>query len=45
MGHWDKERLQFTGKGMARLTFLVSNGLYFGEGRFNTLQKAQWPAL
>jgi hypothetical protein len=39
IGPWDKERKPFPTQGMIRLTFLVSNGLYFGEGRFDVLQK------
>jgi hypothetical protein len=34
IGPWDKERRKFPTKGMVRLTFLVSDGLYFGEGAF-----------
>ena len=36
---WDKDRKAFPGNGMVRLTFLVSDGLYFGEGPFDMLQK------
>ena len=38
IGPWDKERLPPPVKGMARMTFLVSDGLYFGEGPFAQLQ-------
>jgi len=38
LGPWDKERRPFPTKGMTRLTFLVSDGLYFGEGPFDLLQ-------
>lgn len=39
IGPWDKERKPFATKGMVRMTFLVSNGLYFGEGSFEALQR------
>jgi len=32
IGPWDKPRLPYPEKGMARMTFLVSDGLYFGQG-------------
>jgi hypothetical protein len=32
IGPWDKARRPKPGKGMVRLTLLVSDGLYFGEG-------------
>lgn len=38
IGPWDKERRPFPAEGMVRLTFLVSDGLYFGEGPFSILQ-------
>jgi len=37
IGPWDGERREPPAPGNARLTFLVSNGLYFGEGPFNAL--------
>lgn len=39
IGPWDKERKPFPAKDMVRLTFLVSDGLYFGEGPFDLLQR------
>jgi hypothetical protein len=39
IGPWDKERKPFPANGMIRLTFLVSDGLYFGEGPFEVLEK------
>ena len=41
IGPWDKQRLPPPKVGGARLTFLVSDGLYFGEGPFGTLQLDQ----
>jgi len=32
IGPWDKERLRFPAKGTVRISFLVSDGLYFGQG-------------
>lgn len=32
IGPWDKPRKPFPAKGNTRITFLVSDGLYFGEG-------------
>jgi len=37
IGPWNGERREPPTPGNARLTFLVSNGLYFGEGPFNAL--------
>lgn len=37
IGPWDKERLPPPGPGRARLSFLVSDGLYFGEAPFDVL--------
>ena len=37
IGVWDKPRRPHPKKGTARLTFLVSDGLYFGEGPIDTL--------
>lgn len=39
IGPWDKKRLPPPKKGDVRLTFLVSDGLYFGQGAFNLLSK------
>lgn len=36
---WDKARLPAPAIGNIRLTFLVSDGLYFGEGPFEIMQK------
>jgi hypothetical protein len=38
IGPWDKERLP-PPKGVARLSFLVSDGLYFGQGPVNDLMR------
>lgn len=35
IGPWDKERLQYPSAGMVRISFLVSDGLYFGQGPIN----------
>jgi hypothetical protein len=37
IGPWDKPRRKYPSKGIARITFLVSDGLYFGEGPINVL--------
>ena len=37
IGPWDKERLSFPPAGQVRLTFLVTDGLYFGQGPFDVL--------
>lgn len=39
IGAWDKPRLPPPKIGNVRLTFLVSDGLYFGEGPLNLLQR------
>ena len=39
IGPWDKPRRPPPAGNMMRLTFLVSDGLYFGEGPFGTLAK------
>jgi hypothetical protein len=39
IGPWDKARLAPPTEGMIRLNFLVSDGLYFGQGPFDVLQK------
>ncbi len=38
IGKWDQPRRPFPPNGRVRLTFLVSDGLYFGEGPFEVLQ-------
>ena len=37
IGPWDKPRKPHPAKGSMRLSFLVSDGLYFGEGAMDTL--------
>ena len=39
IGPWDKDRLAPPEAGSIRLTFLASDGLYFGEGPFQALQQ------
>ena len=39
IGPWDKERLPPPADGNIRLTFLVSDGLYFGEGPMDVMQQ------
>ena len=39
IGPWDKERLPQPGVDQIRLSFLVSDGLYFGNGPFEVLEK------
>lgn len=39
IGPWDKDRLPPPKNGEARITFLVSDGLYFGYGPFDALFK------
>ncbi len=39
IGPWDKQRLAPPKKGNIRLTFLVSDGVYFGEGPMSTMQR------
>ncbi len=39
IGPWDKPRRPKPGQGTVRLTLLVSDGLYFGEGPINVLFK------
>lgn len=41
IGPWDKQRLPPPKAGNARITFLVSDGLYFGEGPIQILQRDQ----
>ena len=38
LGPWEKDRLPSPAAGNIRLTFLVSDGLYFGEGPLNIMQ-------
>lgn len=37
IGPWDKQRLSPPRQGNARISFILSDGLYFGEGAINTL--------
>ena len=37
IGVWDKPRRPYPTRGRARITFLVSDGLYFGEGRTDVM--------
>jgi hypothetical protein len=39
LGPWDLERRPFPTGGMIRLSFLVSDGLYFGEGPFEDMER------
>ena len=39
IGPWEKQRLPPPKAGNVRMTFLVSDGLYFGEGPFGVLQQ------
>jgi hypothetical protein len=39
IGPWDHPRLPPPAEGRVRLTFLVSDGLYFGEGPFSAIQQ------
>ena len=39
IGPWDKPRREPPPPGVVRLTFLVSDGLYFGEGPLSVMQK------
>jgi hypothetical protein len=39
IGPWEKERLPPPAEGNIRLTFLVSDGLYFGEGPMEVMQQ------
>jgi hypothetical protein len=39
IGPWDKKRLPPPRRGNVRMTFLVSDGLYFGEGPFEAVQE------
>lgn len=44
IGPWDKERLPAPSKGNVRMTFLVSDGLYFGEGPMDAMLQDQMAA-
>lgn len=39
IGPWDRARLPPPSRGMIRMTFLVSDGLYFGEGPLEDMQR------
>jgi hypothetical protein len=39
IGPWEQPRRPPPGKGTLRLTFLVSDGLYFGEGRRDVFER------
>jgi hypothetical protein len=39
IGPWDKARLAPPGNGLIRMTFLVSDGLYLGQGPMDVLQR------
>lgn len=41
IGPWDRPRLAPPSLGKVRMTFLVSDGLYFGEGPFEHMQRDQ----
>ena len=38
IGPWDQGRTSYPTEGMIKLSFLVSDGLYFGQGPFGALQ-------
>lgn len=44
IGPWDKERLPAPATGMIRMTFLVSDGLYFGQGPLEVMEKERMAA-
>ncbi len=44
IGPWDKDRLPSPKQGNIRLTFLVSDGLYFGEGPMDAMQRERMAA-
>ena len=44
IGPWDKARLAAPKKGNIRMTFLVSDGLYFGEGPMDAMQRERMAA-
>jgi len=39
IGPWDKDRLPAPGTGDIRISFVVADGLYFGQGPFEVLEK------
>jgi hypothetical protein len=39
IGPWDKQRLPPPNEGYIRMTFIVSDGLYFGEGPMNAMRQ------
>src|SRR5689334_13831707 len=39
IGPWDKARLPAPAHGRVRMSFIVSDGLYFGEGQFADLER------
>jgi len=41
IGPWDKARLPPPSTGNVRMSFIVSDGLYFGEGKFEDLERDQ----
>jgi len=44
IGPWTKPRLAAPARGMFRMTFLVSDGLYFGQGPMEAMQKERLAA-
>ena len=44
IGPWDRERLPPPQNGTIRMTFLVSDGLYFGQGPLDVMQHEQMAA-
>jgi hypothetical protein len=44
IGPWEKDRLPAPREGNIRMTFLVSDGLYFGEGPMELMQREQLAA-
>jgi hypothetical protein len=44
IGPWEKDRLPAPKRGNIRVSFLVSDGLYFGEGPMKAMQKDQLAA-
>ena len=45
IGPWDRQRLPPPKAGNVRMSFLVSDGLYFGEGPFAALQQDSMAGL
>jgi hypothetical protein len=39
IGPWDKSRLPPPAKGLMRMTFLVNDAIYFGQGPMEALQR------